>query len=764
MSGGIIPPRTEEPNHPGSPVLGTTVPEVPDIIRAELRAHAAINESVSDRYPAHEAVMALQSKMGWDANTSDFADPAALTRLHLPALGYDPLGGEYQVADVERSVLGGRRLSDLMDVVVPTIRHLNFLEKWKPFVAELHFIFVQDGDPDVHIHVPEWVDYEMYNRRDIEKVLGDEAWIISQKDASIRNWGFLLSRKPLVWSLDDDCLPAVGPDGQLVNAPLQHAINLLTPSTPYFYSTVYDPFRHGADFVRGYPYSLRRGVVTAVSHGLWMNAFDYDAPTQLLKVHERNERYVDAVQTVPKGVLYPLCSMNVAFNRSAIGPAFMQGLMGVGQPWARYDDMFSGWASKVVADHIGMGSKSGAPYVRHDKASNPFVNLEKEYMGLEWQEEVVRFMDTVQLSPGLTEAGDAYLELAERIHASPKLQSLSPYFGRLARSMKIWVRIWRQREAGTLNAEPSRASRPGPSLTTNTEPLRPSSAETTCGVITYVHNEKHTLPIWLRYYARHFARADMYVLDHNTEDGSTSAAAMAAFSGVNVIKLSGDARWMPHAFLNRAVEAHIKRMLDGGYKCALLAEVDDMIIADPNVYPGGLAELLKAFVASSAKYHRTLGYELSHVSEGEEPLEPELNWSSSLLPQRSYWGRNRFFDKPYLTKVPMNYTFGFHSVTSPRPTEVHILPTLRLVHLHHADKIYCDKREAAKHAESVKRGMVKSEVERGAGQRVATHYEANLKKGEICTWAHARRHGSQVVNARREKLESIEPRWKSVEI
>ena len=150
---------------------------------------------------------------------------------------------------------------------------------------------------------------------------------------------------------------------------------------------------------------------------------------------------------------------------------------------------------------------------------------------------------------------------------------------------------------------------------------RHACAETTCGVITYVHNEKHTLPIWLRYYARHFARADMYVLDHNTEDGSTSAAAMAAFSGVNVIKLSGDARWMPHAFLNRAVEAHIKRMLDGGYKCALLAEVDDMIIADPNVYPGGLAELLKAFVASSAKYHRTLGYELSHVSEGEEPLE-----------------------------------------------------------------------------------------------------------------------------------------------
>jgi len=52
-------------------------------------------------------------------------------------------------------------------------------------------------------------------------------------------------------------------------------------------------------------------------------------------VDEKNAHYVDAAITVPKGVLYPLCSMNVAFDRELIGPAFMQGLMGVGQPWGR---------------------------------------------------------------------------------------------------------------------------------------------------------------------------------------------------------------------------------------------------------------------------------------------------------------------------------------------------------------------------------------------------------------------------------------------
>ena len=133
----------------------------------------------------------------------------------------------------------------------------------------------------------------------------------------------------------------------------------------------------------------------------------------------------------------------------------------------------------------------------------------------------------------------------------------------------------------------------------------PSSNATMCGVVTYVHNEAHTLPVWLRYYSRHFARGDMYVLDHNSDDGSTRPAAIPR--GVRVLRLEGDAMWMPHAWLNRQVEAHMARMLTGGYKCVLLAEVDDMVAADPLAYPGGLADLLREFVASDARYHRTVG-------------------------------------------------------------------------------------------------------------------------------------------------------------
>ena len=190
--------------------------------------------------------------------------------------------------------------------------------------------------------------------------------------------------------------------------------------------------------------------------------YDYDAPTQLLKVKERNHKYADITVTIPNRVLYPLCSMNVAFNRELLGPALMQGLMGVGQPWGRYDDMFSGWASKVVADHLGLGTKSGAPYIFHNKASNPFTNLAKEYMGLEWQEEVIRFFDSVRLT-SLT-AEDSYIELANLVESN--LAHLSPYFSRLAEAMRLWVGFWRDRAADRLRAIPSRSSATEKSLKT----------------------------------------------------------------------------------------------------------------------------------------------------------------------------------------------------------------------------------------------------------------------------------------------------------
>ena len=165
---------------------------------------------------------------------------------------------------------------------------------------------------------------------------GPAAKYISFKSAACRCFGFLVSKKKYVYSMDDDCFVATDPlSGERINIMKQHLRNLLTPSTPYFFNTMYDPYADDADFVACYPYGLRKGVPTALSHGMWLNVPDYDGPTQLgieasSKPCATSMRHVDAVLTIPKGTLFPLCGMNVAFDRELVGPCSYYGIMGAG--------------------------------------------------------------------------------------------------------------------------------------------------------------------------------------------------------------------------------------------------------------------------------------------------------------------------------------------------------------------------------------------------------------------------------------------------
>ncbi|KAG6754224.1 hypothetical protein POTOM_042244 [Populus tomentosa] len=360
-------------------------------------------------------------------------------------------------------------LKDELDIVIPTIRNLDFLEQWRPFFQPYHLIIVQDGDPSKNILVPDGFDCELYNRNDVNRVLGPKSSCISFKDSACRCFGFLVSKKKYIFTIDDDCFVGKDPSGKEINALAQHIQNLLTPSTPFFFNTLYDPFREGVDFVRGYPFSLRGGVPTAISHGLWLNIPDYDAPTQLVKPLERNTRYVDAVLTIPKGTLFPMCGMNLAFDRELIGPAMYFGLMGDGQPIGRYDDMWAGWCAKnstaiscanshlidkieetetlfnvcgfqVICDHLSLGVKTGLPYIWHSKASNPFVNLKKEYKGIYWQEDIIPFFQSVVLPKDCTTVQQCYLELSKLV--KEKLSPVDPYFNKLGHAMVTWIEAW----------------------------------------------------------------------------------------------------------------------------------------------------------------------------------------------------------------------------------------------------------------------------------------------------------------------------------
>ncbi|XP_041023270.1 probable UDP-arabinopyranose mutase 2 [Juglans microcarpa x Juglans regia] len=96
-------------------------------------------------------------------------------------------------------------LKDELDIVIPTIRNLDFLEMWRPFFEPYHLIIVQDGDPSKTINVLDGFDYELYNRNDINRILGPKASCISFKDSACRYFGYMVSKKKYIFTIDDDC-------------------------------------------------------------------------------------------------------------------------------------------------------------------------------------------------------------------------------------------------------------------------------------------------------------------------------------------------------------------------------------------------------------------------------------------------------------------------------------------------------------------------------------------------------------------------------
>ncbi|OAY69242.1 UDP-arabinopyranose mutase 3 [Ananas comosus] len=318
-------------------------------------------------------------------------------------------------------------LKDELDIVIPTIRNIEFFEK-----------------------VPEGFDYEIYNRNDINRILGRKASCISFEDSACRCFGYMVSKKKYIYTIDDDCFVAKDPSGMEINALEQHIKNLLSPSTPFFFNTLYDPYREGADFVRGYPFSLREGVPTAISHGLWLNIPDYDARTQLIKPLERNTRYVEAVLTIPKGTFFPMCGMNLAFNCELPCPAMYFGLMIF--LYTNYCYFVKCWFCGGDLQPLGLGCEDGDgfPYIWHSKASNPFVNLKKECNGIYWQEEIISFFQSAALPKECDTVQKCYTELAKQVRE--KLGKVDDYFNKLADAMVTWIEAWDELNASRKSA------------------------------------------------------------------------------------------------------------------------------------------------------------------------------------------------------------------------------------------------------------------------------------------------------------------------
>ncbi len=148
---------------------------------------------------------------------------------------------------------------------------------------------------------------------------------------------------------------------------------------------------------------------------------------------------------------------------------------------------------------------------------------------------------------------------------------------------------------------------------------RPPRAPRSRSIVTMVHNEPVFLPIWLSYYSRFFEPGDLYVLDNDSTDGSTSGN---GFMRIPVSNASVDHTWMV-----RTIE-ELQRELLERYDVVVVTDVDEIIAPVPE--HGTLGDYLDGF---DEEWVNCLGYELIHMRD----REPALDLERPILDQRRYW-------------------------------------------------------------------------------------------------------------------------------
>lgn len=257
----------------------------------------------------------------------------------------------------------GRSIQNIA-VVVPTVRE----EKLQEFLLAWDSLFKKHN---VMLYVVKDGKKPTVNGESIKSVMGKYSKLIYNFNDGVRNLGFAKAYKDgadIIISLDDDVLPC--------GDTIQDHIDILNTRQPISWVNTVDDI-----YMRGFPYSVRNEAEVVFSHGLWNGVYDFDASTQLvLGAQQPRHRKMP----IPKGVLFPVCVMNVAFKAKVLPFYYQAPMFG---DINRFADIWSGIEMKRAIDNNNWCAVSGYAIVQHNRASNPFVNLVKEARGIGMNEE-----------------------------------------------------------------------------------------------------------------------------------------------------------------------------------------------------------------------------------------------------------------------------------------------------------------------------------------------------------------------------------------
>jgi reversibly glycosylated polypeptide/UDP-arabinopyranose mutase len=354
-------------------------------------------------------------------------------------------------------------------LVIPTIREnsfKDFISRWEALgLYQAVDLIVMEDNPtktfDMKID-PRWSAVHLC-WEDIEADFGKDAWVIPRRSDTVRSYAYHYAWKmgyDYILTLDDDCYPPGQPDGLQYKDGVgfvQSHIQYLEKRNRWF-NTLNKVKPRGIPF-----YNIGHNDRVIVNHGLWTNVLDYDAPFQL--ANPIPEEFSFDNRIVPNGQYFPMCGMNVMWKREATvlmyhllmghwqdpkqydHPQLVDAGMSKYQltklPFDRFGDIWCGIIMKKIADVKRLQVSSGMPYIRHERASNPFTNLKKEANGIEVNEKFWEYVDKAQISPGLDLDG-MYGEMGLHIAKYEEFPEHKAYFKLLGDAMVRWSKLFKE--------------------------------------------------------------------------------------------------------------------------------------------------------------------------------------------------------------------------------------------------------------------------------------------------------------------------------
>ncbi len=357
-------------------------------------------------------------------------------------------------------------------LVIPTIRENSFnqfVSRWHDVgLFDLVDLLVVEDNPKKTFDVMPGIGARHYSWNEIKEELGDKEWIIPRRSDTVRSFGYFKAWQlgyEYILTLDDDCYPCTEKDGLEYNARafIESHLSALNEKSRWF-NTLNSVKPRGIPF-----YNKGKSSSVIVNHGLWTKVLDYDAPFQL--ANPIPEEYSFDNRIVPAGMYFPMCGMNVMWKADytvlmyhlLMGKRKTMLLTGaedehglVRLPFDRFGDIWCGVLMKKVADHLRKQVSTGMPYIRHERASNPFTNLRKEANGIEVNEDFWEFIDQVPLNGshlseihyqqlglyvggGTGPGGEPVMSFVDRY---PKYEEHREYFRLLGKAMVEWSNLF----------------------------------------------------------------------------------------------------------------------------------------------------------------------------------------------------------------------------------------------------------------------------------------------------------------------------------